>query len=127
MRKLLVLACLFSVAMIGTSCSTAKKEGKDAIVRVASPVIAKYADCSNTEAINKSLDEKLSAWFKIQENEGTMKSLSVGSTVCQVALSAILPALINFGGSQLPSEWGCKLTTVQGTALSLAQEACAKL
>ncbi|GAB1376785.1 hypothetical protein MASR1M48_16370 [Lactococcus petauri] len=127
MRKCLVLACLFSVALIGTSCSTVKEEGKDAIVAAATPIVAKYGDCANSEAIKKSLDEKVSAWFKIQENEGTMKSLSVGSTVCQVALSAILPALINFGGSKLPSEWECKLTTVQGTALSLAQEACAKL
>lgn len=127
MRKFLVLMSLFAVAMIGTSCSTFKEEGKDAIVRVASPVVAKYGDCSNQAAIEKSLDEKLTEWFKLKQAEGDVKKSSVGSTVCQVALSAVLPALVNFGGSKLPAEWDCSLTTVQVSVTELAQKACDKL
>lgn len=117
-----VLMCLTVV-----SCSTVKEEAVDAIASVSSPLVAKYGDCANQEAISADIKTEVSKWFKLEQKEGNGKSGAIAETVCQVAVQAVLPPLVSLGGKQLPEKWECKLTKLETSVVELSKEACSKL
>lgn len=128
MKKGILCIMLLAMATLSlTSCSTAKMEAKNAVLSATVPVVAKYGDCKNSEAIKIHFDEKLSEWLKLNEAQAEGEGKIALKMVCEVAVAAVVPSIISIGGGKLPESWECSLTTINSTALELAKEVCGKI
>lgn len=114
MKPFIVICLLFLGA-----CSQVKDETAKAGANAATPVIAKYLDCANSDAIFEDVKSELD---KVLGNE--KKSLSL---VCNATMGAVIPTVLNIGQGELPKDWECTLDRAEVKASELAQEVCSKL
>lgn len=126
MRNLLIL--LFAL-LVFTSCNKDEYKVKVAktIADTSAPIVAKAFTCANEPAINKYLFDKLRASKLLKPSEETVnKSLIVGA-MCNAALEAVLPPLVEFGSKKLPADWQCTGEALENTGKLIATEVCNKI
>ncbi|MCB0509696.1 MAG: hypothetical protein KDC82_02955 [Bacteroidetes bacterium] len=132
MRNLIVL--VFMTLMV-ISCS--KDQGEDFKAKAveligngAGGAIAKVLECKQVEQVKidfKNQLGKLAMFQKKEEKAAIVGGESVGSSICTVAVSSILPFFLQFGASQLPSAWECSGEDVNLNIQKLAEMGCANI
>jgi len=128
MRNLLVLFAFLSLLFISFSCKDNdwKKSAAESVANVVSPALAVTLDCANPLAVRTAVYNKVSVWIDVEEISKP-KNKAIASSLCIVAVSAVLPSLIDMGTGALPAEWGCTGTTLNTTITSFARTTCALL
>lgn len=126
MKSLLVVLLLLFV-VTGCDNDTWKEKTAKSISTTAAPITAKLFSCANEANIELYFYTKLreSKLLKKKDVESVQKS--VGSNICNAALEAILPPLVNFGSKKLPADWECTGSAIEETGKLIAKEVCDKI
>lgn len=128
MKNLIFLALL---ALVFSSCSSNdfKTKAVEAIGNASGVAVAKALDCKDVDAVRRDIKSQLNKLniFK-EEKESKAMSLTgekgIGSSICTVAVTTVLPGLLDFGAGQLPSDWECSGDGLNTSIEKLAQSAC---
>ena len=114
------------VLMFSFSCSNdnLKEIAINTITGVASPSIAIAFSCSNQAAVSQGIKEELTRWFDTNKVTSNIKSKGINSSLCEAAITAILPSIISVANGQLPAEWACTSEFASDSVVNLAKVAC---
>ena len=131
MRRFLALFFILVFTIMLSGCNSEwQEQTAEALSSGSAPVVAAILTCSNEEAIKLDIKKKIlgMSWFEKQHvKRMTLKragSLGLGAALCNAAVSAVLPTLIDFASGIPPAEWGCTLQALGQTAEGLARIAC---
>ena len=132
MKKLLLIMLMVfvSTVMLSSCDETQESKWKDKassmIAGGMSGPIATALDCSNQAAIKATLKAKIQklSWFKPQDKR--LKGF-VASSICKLAVNAVLPELIGTSLDNVPSEWKCSGESATKTIIELAEMGCAAI
>jgi hypothetical protein len=123
--KNLMLIMALGLLVMFTGCtgkdgepSPIKTVTADMVGGALSSSIITVLSCENTEMVKKDVGNTVNGWFGLPQNKGL-----VGS-ICQMAVSAVVPML--FSGSTLlvKPEWKCTGKATSDLTVKLASMAC---
>jgi uncharacterized lipoprotein NlpE involved in copper resistance len=135
MKGLIVTLLLVCFTLGGCSSSQrndAKEKAVQAIASSGSAAITSALECKRPDLIKAKLEEELRKLSVFeQEAQEKVSVLSdhkgVGSSICQVAVTAVLPILVGYGMEKVPAEWECSGEAAQVKLSELAQKACSQV
>jgi len=126
MKKLfsIILVIGFSMTLISCDNDAWKEKTAGIMAGSVSPVIASALTCSHPDAIKADIKAKIMelSWFKKEIQKESNKGM--GASLCELAVGAVLPQLINFGADEIPEAWGCTAETAGQSIILLAKEGC---
>lgn len=86
------------ILLLMVSCSQSKQITADLLTSSMTSVITASLSCQDSTAVQVDVKLQVDKWFEQKQSK------SIGSDLCQAAVSALLPALV---GSTVPAAWKC--------------------
>lgn len=123
--KNLFLIFVLCISFMFSSCtgkdgqpSPVKTVTADMVGNALSSSIITVLSCENTELVKKDVGNTVNSWFGLPQNKGL-----VGS-ICQMAVSAVVPMLFQGSALLVKPEWKCTGKASSDLTVKLASMAC---